>query len=115
MKAFHYTSVPAQGMEGLESVSIRWAVGRNVGAPNFALRVIDVQPGAATEHHGHAWEHEVFVLEGQGAVVHSDGVTETAIGPGSCVYIPPDEGHQFANRGDTVLRFICVVPYPPGM
>jgi quercetin dioxygenase-like cupin family protein len=110
MKVFHYTDVPAQPAEGLPGVTLRWAIAQNVGAPNFAMRVIDVQPGAATEHHTHAWEHEVFVLEGQGSVRGVQG--ETNIGPGSCIYVAPDEVHQFINTGAGVLRFICVIPNP---
>jgi quercetin dioxygenase-like cupin family protein len=91
-------------------VAVRWAIGENVGAPNFILRVIDVQPGAATEYHTHAWEHEVLVLEGQGFVRDAQG--ETAIGPGSCIYIAPHELHQLINRAAVVLRFVCVIPRP---
>ena len=110
MKAYHYTDVPAEPAEGLPGVSLRWVIGKNVGAPNFVMRVIDVAPGKATEHHAHAWEHEVFVLEGQGRVRHAAG--EVTIGPGSCVYVAPDEVHQFINVGNSVLRFICIIPRP---
>jgi quercetin dioxygenase-like cupin family protein len=112
MKAFHYTEVPAQDVEGCPGVTIRWAIGRNVSAPNFALRVIQLEPGSATEYHTHAWEHEVFVLEGTGLVRDAEG--EVAIGPGTCVFVKPDEIHNFQNTGDTVMQFICVVPWPKG-
>ena len=112
MKALDYRQVPAESPEGMEGVSLRWVMGRNVAAPNFAMRVIDVAPGARTEHHQHAWEHEVFVLEGRGQVTYEGG--QVGIGPGMCVYVEPNEIHQFANIGDTVLRFICVVPLSPG-
>jgi len=52
------------------------------------------------------------VMEGEGAVRDADG--EAAIGPGSCVYVEPDEEHQFINTGEGMLRFVCVIPYPPG-
>lgn len=110
MRKFHFTSVPEQAMEGIPGVSLRWVLAKNVDAPNFAMRVIDVQPGAATEHHQHGWEHEVFILEGEGVVHNIAG--RTAIGPGDCVYIAPNEIHQFANTGQSVLRFICVIPNP---
>lgn len=111
MQAYHYTSVAAQRMEGVPGVTLRWVIGDNVEAPNFQTRVIELQPGAATEHHQHAWEHEVFVLEGQGLVLSASG--DAAIGPGDCVYIPPEELHQFRNAGDGVLRFICIIPKLP--
>jgi quercetin dioxygenase-like cupin family protein len=111
MKSYHYTEVPAELMGGLPGVSLRWVIGKNVGAPNFLMRIIDVQPDASTEHHKHPWEHEVFVLEGEGRVRHAEG--EATIGPGSCVYVAPNEVHQFTNKGSSVLRFICVIPRPP--
>lgn len=111
MKAFHYTEVPSQPVEGSPGVTIRWAIGRNVGAPNFVSRVIDIGPGSATEHHSHPWEHEVFVVEGAGTVYSAEG--ESTIGPGSCVYVEPREIHHFSNTGDSVLRIVCVIPFPP--
>jgi len=111
VKAFHYTEVCAQPAPGLPGVSLRWVLGENVDAPGFYMRVIDVEPEAATDFHAHPWEHEVYVLEGDGTVRDAKGV-ETPIGPGMCVYVAPDEVHQFVNRGGKVLRFICIIPKP---
>jgi len=83
-------------------------VGQEDGAPNFAMRVIEVESGHATPYHQHEWEHEVFVLAGEGVVRRDDG--ESAIGEGCVVFVPGMEMHQFANRGTEPLRFICVVP-----
>ena len=110
MKAYHYTTVLSEPFEGTPGISIRWAMGRNVGAPNFVARVIDMEPGTATPYHTHAWEHEVFVLEGDGAVRDADD--EAPIGSGYCVYVEPGEVHQFINRGESVLRIICIIPNP---
>lgn len=112
MKAYHYETVPAETMEGLEGVSIRWAIGENVGAPNFTLRVIEVEPGAATPYHEHPWEHEAFILKGEATLRDAQG-KETEVGPGTCVYVAPDESHCFMNEGEEVLRLICVIPHPP--
>lgn len=111
MKAYHHAEVPSEPFEGFPGVSIRWAIGKNVGAPNFVTRVIELEPGTATAHHAHPWEHEVFVLQGQGAVRDAQG--ETPVGPEYCVYVKPNEMHQFVNVGDSVLRFLCIIPYPP--
>ena len=111
MKAYHYSTISADPVEGLPGVAMRWAIGKNVGAPNFIMRVIDIDAGSATGYHTHPWEHEVFVLEGAGNVRDAGG--ETPIGPGSCVYVEPNEIHQFINTGGSVLRIICVIPYPP--
>ncbi|NLX35445.1 MAG: cupin domain-containing protein [Chloroflexi bacterium] len=111
MKAFHYTEIEAQPTEGAPGASIRWAIGKNVGAPNFVTRVIEIEPGGATPYHQHPWEHEVFVLDGAGVVKTVDG--ETPISPRMCVYVSPDEEHQFRNTGDQVLRFLCIIPFAP--
>ncbi|NLT73527.1 MAG: cupin domain-containing protein [Chloroflexi bacterium] len=111
MKAFSYLDVPAEPVEGTPGVRIRWAIGQNVGAPNYVSRIIEIDPGRSTEYHTHTWEHEVVVLEGKGTVRHASG--SVSIEPGSCVYVEPGEEHQFLNAGEAMLRFVCVIPYPP--
>lgn len=111
MQAFPYHDVPAEPAEGMEGARIRWAIGKNVGAPNFVMRIIELDPGAATAYHTHPWEHEVVVLEGTGAV--RDANRRAPLTPGMCVYVEPGEEHQFLNTGDTIMRFVCVIPYPP--
>ena len=74
------------------------------GAPNFAMRVFEIQPGCSSPFHTHPWEHEVFILSGQGAVKSEQGETEVA--GDSVVFVKPDEKHSFVNRGDKPLRFV---------
>ena len=78
------------------------------GAPNFCMRVFDVEPGSATPAHSHPWEHEVFVLSGWGIVATELG--ERRIEKDSVVFVTPDEPHCFVNTGSETLRFICVIP-----
>jgi len=91
-----------------EGVTMRVVMGPEQGAPNFTMRVFEVQPGRASPLHSHWWEHEVFVLSGQGVL--NTGRAETPICHGSTVFVPGGERHQFRNTGEGVLRFICVVP-----
>jgi quercetin dioxygenase-like cupin family protein len=92
----------------IEGVRMRVLISDKDGAPNYAMRVFDIQPGGHTAYHTHSWEHEVYVLEGRGAV--RQGEKEYPIEKGSFVFLPPEEEHNFSNKGDGVLRFICVVP-----
>ena len=48
MKVQHLTETASQPAEGIPGVSVRWVIGKEDEAPNFAMRVFDVQPGAAT-------------------------------------------------------------------
>lgn len=93
-----------------EDKSIRWLIGESEGAPNFAMRLIEFEPGAVFETHQHPYEHEIFVVEGEGVAHTPDGQEE--MHPGVALYVPPDEPHGYRNTGDEALRFICVIPYP---
>lgn len=92
----------------LEGVTMRVVIGPDEGAPFFNMRVFEVQPSHATPYHSHWWEHEVFVLSGQGVVRTEQG--ETAIGHGRTVFVPGGEMHQFRSTGADALRFICLIP-----
>lgn len=109
MKIAHYTEIPAENPGGdTEGVSVRWVISEADGAPNFYLRVFEIAPGGHTPRHRHAWEHEIFILSGEGEIVHEGG--STAVGPGTAAFIPGEEEHQIRNPGEQVLRLICVIP-----
>jgi quercetin dioxygenase-like cupin family protein len=108
IKIEHYTNTPAQAVEDVPGVTVRWVIGQEDGAPNFAMRVFEVEPGHATPYHQHPWEHEVFILHGEGAVRRQDN--SVPVSAGTVVYVPGMEMHQFLNRGTDILSFICVVP-----
>ncbi len=93
---------------GAEGVTIRVLMGENVGAPNFVLRHFEVAPGGHTPYHTHPWEHEVYILSGRGRARRKDGAAE--VGPGSFVFVPPDEEHAFENAGDGPFVFLCAIP-----
>jgi quercetin dioxygenase-like cupin family protein len=93
-----------------ESKGIRWLIGKPEGAPNFAMRVIEFDPGAVFDVHHHPYEHEIFVLEGEGVAHGPEG--EVEMRPGVAIYVPPGEPHGYRNTGEGTLRFICVIPHP---
>lgn len=109
MNVQHYTDVPAQDVEqGAAGVRIRWLIGEEAGAPNFAMRHFEVAPGGHTPFHSHEWEHEVFGLSGEAIVVGEEG--ERPFRAGDSVFVPPREKHQFRNTGPEPLTMICMVP-----
>jgi len=95
--------------EGAKGVKVRWVISEKDGAPNFAMRVFEVEAGGFTPYHTHQWEHEVFIKNGEGIVV-SEG-KELPFKPGDVIFIPPEEPHQFKNTSDKKLEFLCLVPH----
>ncbi len=100
-------SKPVQ-MEGAHGCSVRWLVDENDGAPNFAMRQFEVAPGGYTPNHSHPYEHEVFVLDGEGVVM--DGDVERPLKGGDVVFVAPNDVHQFRNTGQRPMKFLCMVP-----
>jgi quercetin dioxygenase-like cupin family protein len=114
MKTGKETDVEAKPAEVDEAknVSMRVLMSEKDGAPTAVMRVFDVAPGGYTPFHTHEWEHMVYVLQGKGVV--KEGEKEHPLDQGVYVLVEPGEEHQFINRGNDVLRFICVVPVPRG-
>ena len=110
MKVNHYTAVPNEPvqMEGARGCQVRWLLGPSDGTPNFAMREFEVAPEGFTPRHSHPYEHEVFVLEGEGVVFEGDH--QHTLRAGDVVFVAPNEVHQFRNTGQTTLKFLCLVP-----
>lgn len=99
-----------KGEEGdSRGVSVRWLITKDDGADNFAMRYFEVEPGGQTALHSHCWEHEVFILDGQGLVVC--GGSERRVNRGYVVLIPPNMGHHLKNTGKGNFSFLCLIPY----
>ena len=94
--------------EGAVNTKIRVLVGPEIGAPNFVMRLFEIGPGGQTPLHSHEWEHEMFVLSGEGACVLED--KEVPLASQDAVFMPGGEKHCFRNTGDETLRVICLVP-----
>ena len=101
---------PATPAEVTGTVRLREMITSRDGAPNFALRVFDLEPGASTPLHAHPWEHEVFIVQGAG---HLRGKERTlSFQAGDSVFVAPGETHCFAADAGTALQFVCVIPNP---
>ena len=95
--------------EGAEKAWIKWLISKDDGAPNFSMRLFELEPGGRTPLHDHPWEHEVFILDGKCKLIL--GEDEKVIGPGYAVYVPPNLKHSFMNVGEGKLKFICLIPH----
>ncbi|MBX3351563.1 MAG: cupin domain-containing protein [Phycisphaeraceae bacterium] len=94
-------------MDGVKGVTMAMMVGRDDGAPNFALRQFKVEPGGNTPRHSHDYEHEVYIIDGDGTAMLEG--QENPIRSGDVLYVPADKLHQF-KAGARGLRFLCLVP-----
>ncbi len=112
MKVIHYEQIEdaAVDTEGSAGCRIRCLIGPDDAAPSFTMRQFEIAPGGHTPQHAHGHEHEVFVLEGTGVVC--EGPREHPLRPGTVVFVPPKQPHQFRNTGATPLRFLCLIPHP---
>lgn len=86
---------------------------RLLGGPpeTFSLRsgAVALQPGKAIgQHNTEINEELIVVLEGEGALLLSEG-EELPLQVGTVAYCPPDTEHNVKNTGSTVFRYIYVV------
>jgi quercetin dioxygenase-like cupin family protein len=110
MKVNNRKEVPAKPveMEGSHACTVRWLLGPADNTPTFAMREFEVAPGGYTPRHSHDFEHEVFVLAGDGVVF--EGNQEHKLTTGDVVFVQPNEVHQFRNTGTQPMRFLCLIP-----
>jgi len=112
MRKVGLKDVEGTSPEGTKGVIFRQLLAKNVDAPNFYLRLFDVEPGGNTPLHAHDWEHEVFVVSGRGKIVLAD--SEHTLHEGDAVLVQANETHQFVNDSESLMRMICVIPRPSG-
>lgn len=110
MKLINYESVTPTyfNNDAVKGVAGRVVVGKADDANNFCMRVFEIAPQGFTPKHSHPWEHEMFVHSGAGEIF-SNGKWYP-IGPGSVIFMPPDEEHQVRNTGKETLILACLVP-----
>lgn len=94
-----------------EGVGLAWLLDERRGAPNFAMRRFTVAPGGYTPLHRHEWEHEVYILSGEGVLATEEG--EHPLSQDSACLVAPGEKHQFRCVGEEPLEFLCLVPNGP--
>ena len=111
MKLINYKDVPAEKVTepGAQDVNIRWVISEKDKAPNFAMRVFEVNPGGFTPYHNHPWEHEVFIVNGVGVLI-TEGKKRSPFKSGDVIFVPGGENHQFKNNSKDKLTFLCMIP-----
>ncbi|HPH61897.1 MAG TPA: cupin domain-containing protein [Candidatus Syntrophosphaera sp.] len=111
MKIVHFDQVALEPVhaEGAEGTMIRWLIAQKDGAPNFALRMFEVEPQGHTPFHVHDWEHEVYVLSGTGVLQTENG--DLSFKANDAIYVDPGMSHAFKNTGTELMKFLCIIPH----
>jgi len=94
--------------DGAVNTTIRWLIAEPQGAQNFYMRLLEIGPGGKTPEHSHDWEHEVFIIEGEGNLEGEDG--KIPLKPGDSVYVPGGVKHFFESSGDKTMKMLCLIP-----
>ena len=92
--------------EGVKNARVCVLWGSLDGVSNYAMRHFVLYQEGHTPFHAHPWEHEVYVLKGEGKLVLSD--RELLLKTGDSAYVKGNEPHQFV--GSPYMEFLCVVP-----
>ena len=87
---------------------IQWLIREKQEAKNYAMRLFTMEPNAKIAKHYHPWEHEIFVLSGEGIIGVGD--KEVKVHAGNFLYIEPDIPHWYRNESDKEFKFLCIIP-----
>lgn len=95
-------------IQGAVGTKMRWLISTQDKTPNFVMRLFELEKRGNTPLHNHNWEHEVYVLEGNGALKVDE--IEYPLSADDVVYVEPNLKHQFINKGKEKLKFLCLIP-----
>jgi len=110
MKVAHYSKIKEIRIQDSNAAGLsrRVLISAKDGAPNFTMRLFHVEPGGYTFHHSHDFEHEIFVVEGEGEAITAED--SKPFKTGYAVFVEPNEVHQLKNTGKTRMSLLCLVP-----
>lgn len=93
MKHIHYLDQEPEKVEvdGAKKTVIRHVITEKDGAPNFNMRVLSIEEGGQSPSHSHPWEHEFFVISGEGMGIVDN--KQEKVGTGDVIYVPPNVQH----------------------
>jgi len=88
----------------------RYLVNQDAGCLDVT-QFVGVIPPSKAPLHSHTYDEVVYVIEGEGAYHIGDEVV--AMGPGTCIHLPPLVMHCLENSGDADMRVLGVF-HPSG-
>lgn len=93
-----------------QATEMQVLVGKDDGAPHFAMRRFIMGEGGGMPRHTNKVEHEQYVLRGRARVSTGDEVHE--VSAGDVLYIPAGMPHDYQVL-EAPFEFLCVVPNQP--
>ncbi len=97
--------------KGAKNAMIQWLIDEKVGAGNFLMRKFTLGRNGCTPLHSHDFEHEVFILDGNGKLIEGEeSEREHELKKNDFAFIPPNEWHQFKNESSGKFVFLCLIP-----
>ncbi|KYC53953.1 MAG: hypothetical protein AMQ74_00275 [Candidatus Methanofastidiosum methylothiophilum] len=91
-----------------KGVHLTTLIGESQGAKNFFMRLMRIEKNGFSPYHKHSWEHENFILNGEGILKTEE--EDIPVKKGDIIYIPPNELHCYINKGEGDLEIICLIP-----
>jgi quercetin dioxygenase-like cupin family protein len=94
-------------LKGAKDTTKRVLISGQDGAQNFYMRHFTIEGHGFTPKHAHPWEHEIYIISGEGQVFIKD--KEAPFSKGMAIFIPAMDKHQI-KAGDKGLEFLCMIP-----
>ena len=91
-----------------KGVHILTLIAEDQGAKNFFMRILRIEKEGFSPYHKHGWEHENYILNGEGYLKTENG--NIKVKKGDVIYIPANELHSYINTGNNDLEVMCLIP-----
>jgi len=109
MKIFNQKTIGKEEDSCCIKTKIKCLIPRETNAANSDLRLFEMHSTGYSPLHKHLDVHQIFVLDGKGAVF--DGEKMMPIQDNDVIFVEANELHQIKNTGEKTLRFICTTLY----
>ena len=95
--------------EGAQGMSLQWLTADNLElSPQFCTRKICLDSYGTTPERETSWEHQLYVLSGEGLLVEK--ARESLIQEGATVLVRPNAAFKVKNTGKARLIYLDIVP-----
>ena len=95
--------------EGAAGMSLQWLTTDDLErSPQFCMRKVTLDAMGKTPFRKTAWEHQLYILSGEGRLIEND--RETALRPDMVVFVRPNVAFRLENSGGEVLVYLDIIP-----